>query len=73
MKFITPQQWHHELHVEYAHTVQVCVDDDHMQHLKMHNWLVTHVGEPYVTWIYVFPTYRFRSESDAVKFSLVWS
>ena len=72
-KFATLQEWQSQLETDYPYAVTVnppIVISGQMMNV---DWLREHVGEPYVDWINEWPTYRFKRESDAVKFSLAFT
>lgn len=74
MKYILPQEWVAQVNQDYPHVVKL---QDHMlvpaiQH-DIIRWLIQHVGAPYQDWMSEHLTYRFKSLSHAVNFSLVFT
>ena len=72
MKYVTIAEWFKQLRTDYPHVVHVshCTGQ---QKMLMQSWLVSHIGPVFDTWANVHPEYRFKRESDAVQFSMVFT
>lgn len=75
MRFSNLKTLHEELETEYPYVVTMCKVQNPFPGNHMHlDWLRAHVdSERYASWINDWPTYRFKRESDAVKFSLAFT
>jgi uncharacterized protein YycO len=72
MKFLSLSEWLQQLQVEYPYAVRVSnYTPDMANHMAA--WCMQHVGKSYHTWVNEHPTYRFKRESDAVLFSLMFT